>query len=92
MAEENARFAYDEYDFSLDEGRASINGSFTLTGAPILTLTAGIDTKGLPFGINLIGPYKRDLELLSYGLSIEQQTAEDPELVRPLPDLARLVA
>ena len=91
MAEENARFAYDEYDFSLDEGRASINGSFTLTGAPILTLTAGIDTKGLPFGINLIGPYKRDLELLSYGLSIEQQTAEDPELVRPLPDLARLV-
>jgi amidase len=90
MAEENERFGYDEYDFSADEGRAAINGSFTLTGSPVLTVTAGRDPAGLPFGINLIGAYKSDLRLLSSGLALEERTADDVELERPVPDLAAL--
>ena len=88
--EENERFGYDEYDFSADEGRAAINGSFTLTGSPVLTVTAGRDPAGLPFGINLIGAYKSDLRLLSSGLALEERTADDVELERPVPDLAAL--
>lgn len=90
MAKENDRFAYDEYDFSADGGRATINGSFTLTGAPILTVTAGRDPTGMPFGINLIGAYKRDLRLLSFGLALEERTADDVQLGRPVPDLVAL--
>ena len=86
MAEENNRFGYDEYDFSADEGRAAINGSFTLTGAPILTVTAGLDPAGMPVGLNLVGAYRSDLDLLSFGLALEERTSDDPELRRPLPD------
>ena len=90
MAEENDRFGIDEYDFAKDENRATINGSFTLTGLPVLTVTAGRGPTGMPFGLNLIGGFRRDLSLLSFGLALAQMTAEDAELQRPLPDLSAL--
>ena len=92
MAEENNRFGIDEYDFSVDEGRATINGSFTLTGAPVVTMTAGRGPTGMPFGLNLVGAYKSDLDVLSFGLALEQMTADDAEFGRVLPDLAALEA
>lgn len=92
MAEENNRFGIDEYDFSVDEGRATINGSFTLTGAPVVTMTAGHGPTGMPFGLNLVGAYKSDLDVLSFGLALEQMTDDDAEFGRVLPDLAALEA
>lgn len=90
MAEENNRYGIDEYDFAIDDNRGTINGSFTLTGAPVLTVTAGRGPTGMPFGLNLIGAARSDLALLSFGLALEQMTTDDAELQRPLPDLVAL--
>ena len=44
----------------------------------------------MPFGLNLVGAYKSDLSLLSFGLALEERTGDDAELGRPLPDLPPL--
>lgn len=90
MREENDRCAPDEYDFSSDAGRGTVNAAFTLTAHPVLTVTAGRGPAGMPFGLNLVGPFRGDLELLATGLALERFTAEDADLARPIPDIAAL--
>ena len=90
MREENDSFAIDEYDFSVDAGRGTLNGAFTLTTLPVITVTAGAGPTGMPFGINLIGPFRDDLRLLSIGLALNGVMAEDAELARLLPDIDAL--
>jgi Asp-tRNA(Asn)/Glu-tRNA(Gln) amidotransferase A subunit family amidase len=90
MREENDRFAPDEYDFSVDAGRGTVNAAFTLTAHPVLTVTAGRGPAGMPFGLNLVGPFRGDLPLLSVGLGLERATAGDAELGRAIPDIAAL--
>lgn len=62
----------------------------TLTGHPVLVLPCGLDEKGMPFGIQLVGKRWDEARLLGIGLALEAELARIPECRRPLPDLARL--
>ncbi|MDX2157833.1 MAG: amidase family protein [Hyphomicrobiaceae bacterium] len=50
----------------------------------------GRDDKGLPFGIQVIGPRGSDLRVLEVAAALEEAFASDPATARPVPDLARL--
>jgi Asp-tRNA(Asn)/Glu-tRNA(Gln) amidotransferase A subunit family amidase len=50
----------------------------------------GLDHKGMPFGIQVIGPRGSDLQVLQVALALETAFADDPVTARPEPDLAKL--
>lgn len=62
----------------------------TMTTHPVAVIPCGVDHKGLPFGIQIVGRYQDDARLLQIAHSIEQAFATDGELARPIPDLGRL--
>jgi Asp-tRNA(Asn)/Glu-tRNA(Gln) amidotransferase A subunit family amidase len=64
----------------------------TLAGHPALSLPLGVDEAGLPFGLQIIGPRGGDAVVLAVAAALEAAFADDPELRRPIPDLARLAA
>ncbi len=68
----------------------AISYGITMTTHPVAVLPCGVDSKGLPFGIQLVGRYRGDADLLNAAHSLEQAMAADPELARPLPDLEKL--
>jgi Asp-tRNA(Asn)/Glu-tRNA(Gln) amidotransferase A subunit family amidase len=45
----------------------------------------GQDAKGLPFGVQLIGPRFSDHRLLSIAAAVEALGATDAHLARPIP-------
>lgn len=55
-------------------------------------IPCGRDDKGLPFGIQIIGPRGADLKVLSIALALEQAMASDPETARAVPDRRKLMA
>ncbi|MFV0297449.1 MAG: amidase [Hyphomicrobiaceae bacterium] len=63
----------------------------TLTTNPALSLPCGVDGKGLPFGLQVIGPYRADRQVLNVSAAMEAAFAENPELARPKPDIAKLL-
>jgi len=69
-----------------------IAAGVTLTGHPALALPCGLDRTGTPFGVQIVGRYGRDAELLAIGQALESVLAADPECRGPLPDLAALAA
>jgi Asp-tRNA(Asn)/Glu-tRNA(Gln) amidotransferase A subunit family amidase len=64
----------------------------TLTTHPALSLPCGLDEKGMPFGLQLVGRFRGDLALLGGAQAMESAFAGRPLLRRPRPDPARLVA
>jgi amidase len=62
----------------------------TLAGNPALALPCGRDERGMPFGLQLIGPLRGEARLLSMAQAIEQACAAQPELARPRPEIDRL--
>jgi len=64
----------------------------TLAGHPALCLPVGLDAKGMPFGLQIVGPRGGDALVLRAGAAIEAAFAGDAALGRPVPDLARLRA
>lgn len=62
----------------------------SLTGNPSLSLPMGLEPTGTPFGMMITGPAAADLFTLSAAHGIELALAGDPELRRPVPDVARL--
>jgi len=62
----------------------------TLAGHPALSLPLGLDESGMPFGLQIVGPRGGDAMLLAVAAALEAAFADDPELCRPRPDLARL--
>ncbi len=64
----------------------------TLAGHPALSLPLGRDEAGLPFGLQIVGPRGGDAIVLGVAAAIERAVAADPDLRRPVPDLARLAA
>jgi amidase len=62
----------------------------TLAGHPALSLPVGVDEAGLPFGLQIVGPRGGDAIVLSVAAALEGAFANDPDLRRPMPDLARL--
>jgi len=67
-----------------------IAAGVTLTGHPALVLPCGRDAGGLPFGIQIVGRYGRDAELLAVGKALERVLADDPDCRRPRPDIEAL--
>jgi amidase len=64
----------------------------TLTSHPVVALPCGRDHKGLPFGLQIVGPRGGDLFVLTVAAALERAFATRPALARPIPDLIRLMA
>jgi amidase len=64
----------------------------TLAGHPALSLPVGVDESGLPFGLQIVGPRGGDAIVLGVAAALEAAFSDDPDLRRPVPDLARLAA
>jgi Asp-tRNA(Asn)/Glu-tRNA(Gln) amidotransferase A subunit family amidase len=64
----------------------------TLVGHPAISLPMGLDEKGMPFGLQIVGPRGGDAFLLGVAAAIETAFADHATFARPVPDLARLRA
>ena len=64
----------------------------TLTGHPAVSLPVGTDAKGMPFGLQIVGPRGGDAFVLGVAAALEEAFASDPALRRPVPDVAALRA
>jgi amidase len=64
-----------------------IRSALTLTGHPVLALPCGYDHLGLPFGIQLVGKRRGDLELLEISMALEAIFSENHDLKRAIPNL-----
>ncbi|MBR0671122.1 amidase [Neoroseomonas soli] len=64
----------------------------TLCGHPAVSIPMGVDRNGMPFGLQVVGPRGGDALLLRVAAAIEEAFVNDPELRRPVPDLAALKA
>ena len=65
-----------------------IRSALTLTGHPVLALPCGRDHLGLPFGLQLVGKRRGDLELLKIAMALEATFSRNPALKRTIPNLA----
>lgn len=62
----------------------------TLATNPAIALPCGVDRRGMPFGLQVVGRFRGDRELLGIAHGLEQAFAGLPGLQRPRPDLASL--
>ncbi|WP_160123297.1 amidase [Rhodovarius lipocyclicus] len=62
----------------------------TITGHPALSLPVGVDEKGFPFGLQIVGPRGGDVLVLRVAAAIEAAFAGDAAFARPVPDIAAL--
>jgi Asp-tRNA(Asn)/Glu-tRNA(Gln) amidotransferase A subunit family amidase len=62
----------------------------TLTCHPVLCMPCGLDHKGMPFGIQLVGRRQGEAKLLSIARALESELGRETSTERPLPDLERL--
>jgi Asp-tRNA(Asn)/Glu-tRNA(Gln) amidotransferase A subunit family amidase len=62
----------------------------TLTGHPAISLPLGVDARGMPFGLQIIGPRGGDAFVLGVAAAIEAAFKGDASFGRPVPDLAVL--
>ncbi|MBL8672872.1 MAG: amidase [Alphaproteobacteria bacterium] len=65
-----------------------LTGAVTVTATPVVALPCGRDRKGLPFGIQIVGPQGADGLVLGAARAIERVFASDPALRRPVPAVA----
>ena len=63
----------------------------TLTTNPALSLPCGLDHAGMPFGLQLVGPFRGDRRLLDIAQAFETAWRHDEALRRPRPDLTKLL-
>lgn len=68
----------------------SINYGISLVGHPALSIPAGLDPQGTPFGLQVVGPRFGDHHLLEIGQALESLLASYPDTRRPVPDIAAL--
>jgi Asp-tRNA(Asn)/Glu-tRNA(Gln) amidotransferase A subunit family amidase len=64
----------------------------TMALACAAVLPCGLDHKGMPFGIQIIGRHGADVDVLEAALSLEHMLAQGKETTRPIPDLEKLSA
>ncbi len=64
----------------------------TTVGHPALSLPVGLDHKGMPFGLQIVGPRGGDAQVIAVAAALEKLLAGDPRTNRPMPDLAKLKA
>lgn len=63
----------------------------SLSGGPAITLPAGLDQLGMPFGLQMLGPVRGDEGLLAAAKAVEAVFGQSPETARPRPDLINMV-
>lgn len=68
----------------------SLTYVITLVTNPAIALPCGVDHKNMPFGLQVVGPFRGDRALLGAAHAMEQAFAAIPALRRPIPDLAKL--
>ena len=68
----------------------ALSYGITLVGHPAIVLPCGTDENGLPFGIQLVGRYGRDKDLLEIAGALEEALSKIDLCKRPLPDLSYL--
>ncbi|GFM65372.1 amidase family protein [Pseudomonas lijiangensis] len=66
--------------------------TITLTTNPAVSVPCGLDHKGMPFGLQVIGGFREDATLMACAQALEEATTGDPRLSRPRPDLQKLMA
>ncbi|MCW8084374.1 amidase [Sabulicella glaciei] len=64
----------------------------TLTGHPAISLPVGLDEKGMPFGLQIVGPRGGDAFLLGVAAALEEALSGSAATARPVPDLSKLRA
>ncbi len=64
----------------------------TLATNPALSMPMGVDHKNMPFGMQVIGKFRGDLELLLAAQALEDYCETTDDLCRPTPDFAALSA
>ena len=64
----------------------------TLTTLPALSLPCGVDHAGMPFGLQIVGRFRADHQVLGAAAAMERAFAGSDELRRPRPALDRLQA
>ncbi|NIF22698.1 amidase [Candidatus Pantoea multigeneris] len=62
----------------------------SLGGLPSLSLPVGRDHNGMPFGLQIIGKRGDDAGVLRVAKALEQKLKQEPQLARPVPDMAML--
>ncbi len=68
----------------------ALSYGLTMATPAICALPVGLDHKGMPFGIQIVGPNGSDRFVLQAAHSLERHLAGKPGLQRPIPDLATL--
>lgn len=68
-----------------------IRSALTLTGHPVIAVPAGVDSHGMPFGVQIVGKRRGDLGLLAAAYALETEIRKHSKLTVPAPDLAALV-
>jgi Asp-tRNA(Asn)/Glu-tRNA(Gln) amidotransferase A subunit family amidase len=64
----------------------------TLTTHPAISLPCGLDHAGMPFGLQIVGGFRADHQVLGAAHAMEAAFSPDAQLRRPRPDLASLRA
>jgi hypothetical protein len=62
----------------------------TLTSNPAVSLPCGLDHKKMPFGLQVVGRFRGDGEVLGAAHAMETAFKAIPGLARPLPNLNKL--
>jgi hypothetical protein len=62
----------------------------TLATNPALSMPMGVDHLAMPFGMQVIGRFRGDLELLLAARALEAYCESTEDLRRPRPDMAAL--
>ena len=62
----------------------------TLVTNPAISMPCGVDHKGMPFGLQVVGPFRGDRALLGAAHAMEQAFNAIAALRRPLPDIGKL--
>jgi len=70
----------------------SLAYAVSLVGHPAASVPLGRDRAGMPFGLQVVGPRGGDALVLAAAAAIEAAVAGDPDLARPVPDIAALKA
>jgi Asp-tRNA(Asn)/Glu-tRNA(Gln) amidotransferase A subunit family amidase len=68
----------------------SLTYVITLATNPAISIPCGVDHKGMPFGLQVVGRFRGDRALLAAAHAMEEAFAAIPVLTRPRPDLAKL--
>lgn len=62
-----------------------IRSALTLTGHPVIAVPAGRDAVGMPFGVQVVGRRRGDLDLLAAAKALESAINARPALALPKP-------